>query len=62
MNVMKQHIAAESGMCEDYQEYFHKQRMDFCLFPSVVHQTNSGLDRVIVEVPRSQTNIHGPNK
>jgi len=60
VNVMKQHIAAESGLHEDRQEYFHKQRMDHCLFPSVVQQTNSGLGRLICEVPRSQTNIHNP--
>jgi hypothetical protein len=60
VNVMKEHITAESGMHEDHQEYFHKQRMDLCLYPSVVQQTNSGLGRLIAEVPISQTNVHDP--
>jgi hypothetical protein len=29
---MEQHIAVESGMHEDHQEYFHKQRTDLCFF------------------------------
>ena len=60
MKVTTQHNTAESASREDNLEYFHKQRMDLCLFPSLVQQTNSGLVRVVVEVPRSHTNKHNP--
>ena len=60
MKVMTQHNTAESASREDNLEYFHKQRMGLYLFPSVVQHSNSGLVRVIVQVPRSHTNKHNP--